>query len=164
MREKKTQKLSKKRPPFSCRKLKCNMLNHNTSIILYDKTCYIYNLPIMVTILVMWLFGITGMIIGMEIGYFYLAAALCVICAVLGYLFSRSFLYGKKIKEFSIDQIRKITCDREIVRIFLAGNNEMIEVKMAPRFQQLLLEETGVSLRTDFGLNPQVESHMLWLK
>ncbi len=73
-----------KKPPLTCRKLKCNLLNHNTAIILYNKTCYFYNLPILVTVLVMWLFGLAGLIIGMQIGIFELAAVLCCIFALLG--------------------------------------------------------------------------------
>lgn len=164
MSQTKTNEKTKKHPPFSCRKIKCNLMNHNTSIILYDKICYIYNLPIIVTILTMWLFGVSGLIIGMEIGIYELAAGLCLLFACFGYLFSRSFLYGKKIKQFPINEIKKITCDREIVRIFLSTGNEMLEFKMAPRHQQVLLTESAKSLRCDYNLNPQVEQNMLWFQ
>lgn len=164
MSKNKSDKVKHKRPPFSCRKIKCNMMNHNTSVILYDQNCYIYNLSIVSTILMMWLFGLSGLIIGMEIGVFELAIGICLVFAVLGYLFSRSFLYGKLVKIFSIDQIKKITCDREMVRIFLAEKNEMIEMKMAPHYQTMLLVQVGNSMRTDFDLNPQVEPNLLWIK
>ncbi len=153
-----------KRPPFSCRKIKCNMMNHNTSIILFDKHCYIYNLSIFVTILMMWLFGFTGLLIGLQFGLFELGVALCVVFAFLGYMFSRAFFYGKLMRHFPIDQIKKITCDREIVRIYLSEKNEMLEMKMSPNNQMMLLAQVGNSLRIDFGLNPQVEPNLLWVK
>ncbi len=159
-----TAKVKTKHPPFSCRKIKCNMMNHNTSIILYNKTCYIYNLSIFVTILSMWAFGIAGLIIGLQFGIFELSAALCVVFAFLGYMFARAFFYGKLVRTFPIDQIKKITCDREMVRIYLAQNNEMIEMKMSPNNQIMLLTQVGNSLRIDFHLNPQVEPNLLWIK
>ncbi len=153
-----------KRPPFSCRKIKCNMMNHNTSIILFDKNCYIYNLSIFVVILMMWLFGFAGLMLGLCFGVFEIAVVVCVVFAFLGYLFSLSFFYGKLTRHFSIDQIKKITCDREVVRIYLTENNEMLEMKMSPKNQLLLLSQVGNSLRYDFNLDPQVEPNLLWFR
>lgn len=155
---------TKKHPPFTCRKIKCNLMNNNSSIILYDKECYIYNLPILVSILFMWLFGASGLIIGLWIGYLGLAAIFCLVFALAGYFFCRTYINGKKVKQFSIDQIRKITCDREVVRLFLKEKQEMIEMKMSPRYQAMLLSQVGNSLRIDFDLDPQVEPNLLWFK
>lgn len=155
---------TKKHLPLICRKIKCNVLNNNSAIYLYNKTCFIYNLPILVIILFIWLFGVSGFIIGLMIGIYEVMAILSVVFAFLGYLFASTFVKGKRYKEFSIDQIRKITCDREIVRIYLSENNQMIEMKMSPRYQATLLAEVGNSLRIDFNLNPQIEPNLLWMK
>ena len=155
---------TRKHPPANCRKIKCNLMNNNSSIILYNKEFYIYNLPILVCVLFMWLFGFTGLILGLWTGYLGIAAILGIVLALFGYFFCRTYINGKQVYRFSIDQVRKIACDREVVRIYLKENHHMIELKMPPRYQAMLLAEVGNSLRLDFGLDPQVENNLLWFK
>ena len=163
MSNKKTETKTK-HPPANCRKIKCNLMNNNSSIILYDKEFYIYNLPIALCMLFMWLFGATGLLLGLWTGYLILAIIFCFVLAFLGYVFCRTYINGKQIYRFSIDQVRKITCDREIVRIYLKEHHHMIELKMAPHHQAMLLSQVGNSLRIDFGLDPQIEPNLLWFK
>ncbi len=150
--------------PLHCRHIKCNYMNHNTSIILYDKRLYLYNLPIIIAILLIWLFGFTGLFLGLLTGYLYLGILFSIGFAFFGYFFARTFIRGKRVREFSIDQIRKITCEMATVRVFLAEKNEMLELKMSPRFQRELLNAISHSLREDFHLDPQVSQNMLWFK
>ncbi len=155
---------SKNKIPLYCRHIKCNYMNHNTSIILYDKRIYFYNLPFVITLLLIWLFGFTGLFLGLLTGYLYLALLFSIGFAFFGYFFARTFIRGKLIRECSIDQIRKITCEMATVRIFFSKNNEMLELKMSPRFQRELLNGVSISLREDFRLDPQVNRNMLWIK